>query len=101
MGLEKKRILLGTAEDRLFSLFQKIFGKDNRVNLERESHGGDVLARCSKERLDLLVIDEELLDIPTVEVIRSLRRHEEQKGAKDLLSHERAKRQSGFTVGGG
>ncbi len=84
LGMEKKKVLLGTADDRLFSRFQKIFGKDDRVKVERENHGGDVLARCSKERLDLLVIDEELLDIPTAEVIRSLRRQEEQKRLKIL-----------------
>ncbi len=98
LSLEKKEILLGTADDRLFSRFQKIFGKDDRVKVERENYGGDVLVSCSKERPDLLVIDEELLDIPTAEVIRSLRRREEQKRLKILCltGGQNAKRALGW-----
>jgi len=79
-AVEKKRVLVGTSDGRLFSILQKIFSEDERVQLERYEFGGDVLVRCSKERPDLLILDEELSDIPCAEVIRSLRRREEQRG---------------------
>jgi len=80
--IEKKRVLVVTTDDELFSLIQKIFGEDNRVKAERESTGGDVLVRCSRGKLDLLVIDEEFPDISSADVIRTLRGQEEQKGLK-------------------
>ncbi len=82
LAMEKKRVLLGTSDDELFSLFEKILGEGDRVELERVGTGADVLARCSKGRPDLLVIDEELPDMSGAEVIRTLRRQEEQKGLK-------------------
>ncbi len=72
--VEKKKILLGTADDHLYSLVQRIFSEDDRVEIERVTFGGDVLIWSSKMRPDVLIIDEELSDIPTSEVIRSLRR---------------------------
>ena len=80
--IEKKRILVGTSEDRLVTLMQKVFSEDERVQMDRVEYGGDVLVACSRERPDLLVIDEELPDIACAEVIRSLRRMEEHQGLK-------------------
>lgn len=80
--LEKKKILLGTAEDHLFSLVQRVISEDERMEVERVTFGGDVLIRCSKTRPSLLIIDEELSDIPSAEVIRSLRRMEELQDLK-------------------
>jgi CheY-like chemotaxis protein len=80
--IEKKRILVGTSDERLVTLMQKIFSEDERVQMDRVEYGGDVLVACSRERPDLLVIDEELPDIACAEVIRSLRRMEEHQGLK-------------------
>src|SRR5512137_2192492 len=80
--IEKKRVLVVTTDDGFFSLIQKIFGEDNRVKAERESYGRDVLARCSKGKLNLLVIDEKFPDISSVNLVRTLRGQEEQKGLK-------------------
>jgi excisionase family DNA binding protein len=80
--IEKKKVLVVTADDGFFSLIQKIFGEDSRVKAERESYGRDVLARRSKGKLNLLVIDEKFPDISSVDLIRTLRRQEEQKGLK-------------------
>ena len=57
---------------------------DGQVEVERVSYGGDVLMWCSKERPDLLVLDEELSDMPCGEIIRSIRRSEELNGLKIL-----------------
>ena len=56
------------------------------MQLERVVFGGDVLVGCSKMRPDLLILDEELSDIPTSEVIRSLRRISDQQDLKILCS---------------
>jgi CheY-like chemotaxis protein len=87
---EKKSIFLGTSDDSLFSLLQMIFEDDKRVEVKRWSHGGDLLVWCSRNHPDLLVIDEGLSDIPAEQVIRSLRRQEEQKGIKILCVAKRS-----------
>jgi CheY-like chemotaxis protein len=74
LSLEKKRILVGTSDDHLFSQLQRVLSEDGRVELERVGFGGDVLISCSKTLPGLLILDEELADIPCMEIIRSLRR---------------------------
>ncbi len=83
-AIGKKKILLGTPDDRFFSLYQKVLSGDSRVKLERVNFGSDVLVRCSKDHPDLLIIDEDLPDIPCAEVIKSLRRMEDQSNLKIL-----------------
>ena len=97
--IEKKKVLVVTTDDELFSLIQKIFGEDNRVKAERESHGGDVLARCSKGKVDLLVIDEEFSDISSADAIRALRRQEEQKSLKIVCITGRRKAKNALQWG--
>jgi len=46
--VEKKKVLLGTADDSLLSLAQRILSEDDRVEVERVVFGGDILIRCSK-----------------------------------------------------
>jgi len=87
LSLEKKRILVGTSDDHLFSQLQRVLSEDGRVDLERAGFGGDVLISCSKTLPDLLILDEELADIPCMEIIRSLRRMTtDQQGLKILCS---------------
>jgi len=97
--MEKKRVLLGTTDDGLFSLFQKVLDEDDRVKLERVSCGKDVLVWCSKGRRDLLVIDEDLPDISSAEVVRRLRRQEAQKGLKVVYLTRRGKAKQGLPLG--
>lgn len=86
LTFEKKRILVGSSDDQFFSLLQKTLSEDDRVALERVVFGGDVLIGCSKEHPDLLVLDEELPDISSMEIIRSLRRTENQQALKILCA---------------
>jgi hypothetical protein len=83
-SMEKKKILLGTADDNLHSLVQRTFADDERVEIEKVAFGGDVLIRASKTHPDLLIIDEELPDIACAEAIRALRRMEELQDLKIL-----------------
>ena len=86
LAYQKTRVLVGTSDDHFFSQVQRVFSEDGRVELERVVFGGDVLISCSKARPDLLILDEELSDIPSMEVIRSLRRMGDQQDWKILCS---------------
>jgi CheY-like chemotaxis protein len=90
LGLEKKKILIGSSDERLFALVQKAFAKDGRVQLESIGYGCDVLIGCSKERPDLLIIDEELPDVSSTDIMKSLRRMEELKDIKILCFAKKA-----------
>ncbi len=82
LEIEKKKVLLGTPDEQLLALVQKVFMEDDRIDLERVVYGGDVLVQSSKDRPALLIVDEEISDIPCAEVIRSLRRREEPQAFK-------------------
>lgn len=84
LALQLYRVLLGTPDDQLSSFIQKAFSEDKRIQIETMGFGCDLLIRCSKERPDLLILDEELADISTAEVIKSIRRMEEMKDLKIL-----------------
>jgi CheY-like chemotaxis protein len=86
LSVEKKRILAGTSDDHLYSHLHQALSQDGRVEIERVGFGGDVLIACSKSLPDLLILDEELADIPCMEIIRSLRRMTDQRGLKILCS---------------
>ena len=82
LPLEKKKVLLGTSDDDLFSLVQKVFPVEDGVEIHRMVSGGEILTRCSKIGPDLLILDEWLSDISISEVIRALRRTEDQRPLK-------------------
>jgi CheY-like chemotaxis protein len=91
LAQEKRKILLGTADDHLFSLVQNVLSEDDRVEIERVVFGGDVLTWCSRAQPNLLILDEELSDIPSVEVIRSLRRMEGELGGLKIICCPKAR----------
>ncbi len=84
LTMGKKRVILGTSDEHFLSFIQKVFLGDQRLLIESMPFGGDVLVRCSKEQPDLLILDEELPDISCSEIIKSIRRMEEQKDLKIL-----------------
>lgn len=80
----KKKVLVGSSDEKLQTFIQKALANDQRIHLERVSFGGDVLLQHSKETPDLLIIDEDLPDISSAEVIKSLRRTEDPTRSKIL-----------------
>ncbi len=84
LAMEKRKILIGTSDEQLYSVLQKFFPDGRNIQLDRVSFGCDILIRCSKDHPDLLIVDEDLPDIPSAEVIKSLRRLEENKDLKIL-----------------
>jgi hypothetical protein len=79
---EKKKVLLGTPDEHLLALVQRVLTEDDRIDVERVEYGGDVLVQCAKGPPALVIIDEEISDIPCAEVIRSLRRGDEPQALK-------------------
>lgn len=84
LASEKKEIFLGTSDESLLALFQKILSEDERVEIKRFGFGAEMLMRYSQDPPDLLIIDEALPDLPCSEVVRTLRRMEGQEGPKIL-----------------
>jgi len=89
LTVPKKRVLLGTPDQKLVSSTKKMFDGDDRVRIEHFEFGGDILIQCSMAPPDLLVLDERFPDIPCPQIIQSLRRTEEQKSLKILCCPER------------
>jgi CheY-like chemotaxis protein len=84
---DRRRILLASPDENLL-LLEGIFSGDTRVEIKRITFGGDVLILCSKERPDLLILDENLPDLSCGEVVKSLRRAEETKDLP-ILCHSK------------
>ncbi len=82
LALEKKKVLIVTADRGLISHLQETFSTDKRIMLKTAEFGCDALIMCARESPDALIIDENLPDIPSAEVIKSLRRSEEHKVLK-------------------
>ena len=101
LAIEKKKILIGTSDEQLFSLLQNVFSEGKNIQLDRVGFGCDVLIRCSKNHPNLLLIDEELPDIPSAEVIKSLRRLEESKDLRDPVLCKNLRHPSMPGLGGG
>jgi CheY-like chemotaxis protein len=82
LALEKRKVLLVTADRGLISLLQGTFSTDKRIMLKTAEFGCDALIMCARESPDALIIDENLPDIPSTEVIKSFRRSEEHRALK-------------------
>ena len=72
-------ILLGSPDKKLCALVSKLFENDNRVNITIAHNGCDTLVECSRILPHLVVIDEEFPDIPSIEVIKCIKRREDFK----------------------
>ena len=82
LALEKKKVLIVTADRGLISHLQETFSTDKRIMLKTAEFGCDALIMCAGESPDALIIDENLPDIPSIEVVKSLRRSGEHSTLK-------------------
>ena len=82
LALEKRKVLLVTADRGLISHLQETFSTDKRIMLKTAEFGCDALIMCARESPDALIIDENLPDIPSIEVVKSLRRSGEHSTLK-------------------
>ncbi len=85
---DRRRVFLASPDENLLSLLQTVFSGDPRVEIKRITFGGDVLTLCSREKPDLLILDEDLPDLPCGEIVKSLRRVEETKDIP-ILCHSK------------
>jgi CheY-like chemotaxis protein len=95
----KKKILIGSSDEKFISFIQKALATDQRLRVEAVNFGSDVLLQQAKERPDLLIIDDDLTDIPGSEVIKSLRRTELPGGSKILCGMKSQKIKPGVETG--
>jgi len=82
LAIEKLTILLVSADAKMASAVQRAFADDESFKLERVEFGCDALYLCSKERPELMIIDESLPDIPASDVVKSLKRVDDHKDLK-------------------
>jgi len=75
----KFNIFIGSCDDELVSQIQNVFSEDSQVTIKNVRFGCDTLLECERYLPDVVILDEELPDIPSVEVIRCLKRREELK----------------------
>ena len=70
-------ILIGSADKSFCSMVRDIFSVDERIYINTADSGCDTLVSCAVNAPHLVVIDDELPDIPSIEVIKCLRRWNE------------------------
>ena len=80
--IEKKYIILGTQDKHLQDLFNITFSEDNNIMIDTVFSGCEALIMCLKNTPDLFVIDDELSDISTIEVIKSLKHQDDRHNMK-------------------
>ncbi len=84
---------------KFISFIQKALATDQRLRVEAVNFGSDVLLQQAKEKPDLLIIDDDLTDIPGSEVIKSLRRTELPGGSKILCGMKSQRSNRGLKRG--
>jgi len=82
----KFNICIGSCDDELVSRIQNVFSDDSQVNIKNVRFGCDTLLECERHLPDVVIIDEKLPDIPSVEVIRCIKRREELKEINVICS---------------
>lgn len=87
--LGKKRIMLGGILDSDLPIFLKEFPREEGFGLETFTNGADILIHCSQKTPNLLILNQELPDIPSRTVIDSLRRRKECEGLKIICLAEK------------
>ncbi len=79
-------ILIGSADKSLHSTVKDLFSEDERVYIDIADNGCDFLVSCAMDVPHLVIVDDELPDIRSIEVIKCLRRREEFTGIKVLYA---------------
>lgn len=79
-------ILIGSLDEKLVSIVHGIFDDDEQVAIQRVESGCDFLVECALKKPDMIIIDEELPDIPCEKIIRSIKSKEELKEIQILCS---------------
>ena len=77
-------IVLNTSDGYLYSLMKELYLDNYNIKIDHTFFGSDTLIKCAKNIPDLLVIDEEITDIPCTAVIKCLKRNEDLKEIKIL-----------------
>jgi CheY-like chemotaxis protein len=84
--MNRWEILIGSADESLYAAVKDIFSEDERVHIDVADNGCDVLVSCAMDVPHLVIVDDELPDIRSIEVIKCLRRREEFTGINILYA---------------
>ncbi|MFC1573834.1 hypothetical protein ACFL30_01470, partial [Candidatus Latescibacterota bacterium] len=79
-------ILLGSSDEELCYLLTELFDDDERIDVTVVTNGCDALVACSLFLPHLIIIDEDLSDISSLEVIKSIKRWNDFKDIVVLLA---------------
>ena len=80
----QRKVILVTSDNVLTSIVLDAIGEDRRFDLKILSRGADALIIFTREKMDLLIIDNDLPDIYGVEVIDALKRIQIHNGFRFL-----------------
>ena len=69
-----KRVVYVTSDPTLQALVESTFGHDSRIELDHLTSGCDTLVVCSREPTDLLLLDDDIADLPAAEVVKYARK---------------------------
>jgi CheY-like chemotaxis protein len=88
-----KNLLLLTEDTALHKAVQNAVADNEHIEMKRAQFGSDTIYWCSKLAPDLLILDEEISDMPCSELAKALRRMPELSNLKILCySRERSQR---------
>ena len=79
-------ILLGSSDEELCYSLTELFDDDERINVTVVTNGCDALVACSQFLPHLIIIDENLPDISSLEVIKCIKRWNDFKDIVVLLA---------------
>lgn len=84
-------IMVCTLDDILYNKINELLS-DEKIKLQREFSGCDTIVMCVKNIPDLLIIDEEINDIPAEKIIKCLKKYDGLNKIKILCSLKDAKK---------
>jgi len=84
----QKNVILCSSDERLHSFVKKIGSINRDISINRATSGYDALLMCMKNPTDLLIFDDRLSGISSIEALKSLKRLDEEKKMKILCCLE-------------
>ena len=74
---DRWEILLGSSDENLCKAIERLYCDDDRVDVTVVKSGCDTLVVCSQNFPHLIIVDEDIPDIPCSEVIKCIKRRDE------------------------
>ena len=82
---ETKKVFIASVDKSVISEITNAIGSDNQFKIEILSRGSDTLIKTTKESVDILIIDSNLPDVNSIEMVKSLHRMNVSENMKLIL----------------